>query len=75
MSNLGDRQQYITEVSGTSAEPDNILNYFYTLIAMACFYGGFLGMREITDIQADISALAARVNAAPVHKLKPFFPA
>ena len=70
LSSLGDRQQYITEISGTAAEPNNILNYFYTLIAMACFYGGFLGMREITDIQADISPLAARINVAPVHKLK-----
>lgn len=72
LSNLGDRQQYVTEVSGTSAEPDNILNIFYTLIAMACFYGGFFGMREVTDIQADISPLAARINVAPVHKLKTF---
>lgn len=72
LSNLGDRQQYVTEVSGTNAEPDNILNVFYTLIAMACFYGGFLGMREVTDIQADISPLAARINVAPVHKLKTF---
>ncbi|MDD3314796.1 MAG: ABC transporter permease [Syntrophaceticus sp.] len=70
LSSLGNRQQYIKEISGTAAEPNNILNYFYTLIAMACFYGGFLGMREITDIQADISPLAARINVAPVHKLK-----
>lgn len=72
LSNLGDRQQYIREVSGTSAEPDNILSYFYTLIAMACFYGGFLGMRVVTDIQADLSPNAARVSVAPVHKMKTF---
>lgn len=72
LSNLGERQQYVTEISGTSAEPNNILNIFYTLIAMACFYGGFLGMRDVTDIQADISPLAARINVAPVHKLKTF---
>ncbi|HHW49197.1 MAG TPA: ABC transporter permease [Clostridiaceae bacterium] len=69
---LSDRRQYIKEVSVTNAEPNDILNYFYALIAMACFYGCFLGMREITDIQADISPLAARVNTAPVHKLKTF---
>jgi len=39
---------------------------------MTCFYGGFWGMREVSDIQADISAVAARVNTAPVHKLKTF---
>jgi ABC-2 type transport system permease protein len=69
---LGDRRQYIKEVSGTTAKPNNILAYFYTLIAMSCFYGGFFGMREVTDIQADISPLAARVNVSPVHKLKTF---
>ena len=69
---LSDRRQYVNEVSPTSAEPNDVLNYFYTLIAMACFYGCFFGMREITDIQADISPLAARINIAPIHKLKTF---
>ncbi|HHV99607.1 MAG TPA: ABC transporter permease [Clostridiaceae bacterium] len=72
ISSLSERQQYVKEVSGTNAEPNNILNYFYSLIAMACIYGCFFGMREVTDIQADISPLAARVNISPVHKLKAF---
>lgn len=72
LSSIGDRRSYVQEVAGTAAEPNNVVNYFYTLIAMACFYGGFLGMREVTDIQANISARAARVNVAPVHKLKAF---
>lgn len=63
---------YVKEVSHSNAEPDNILLYFYSLIAMACFYGGFFGMREVSDVQADISPVAARVNTAPVHKLKTF---
>jgi ABC-2 type transport system permease protein len=69
---IGDHRQYTKEVSGTKAKPDNVLIIFYSLIAMSCIYGGFLGMREVTDIQADISPLAARVNASPVHKLKTF---
>ncbi|NLM46772.1 MAG: ABC transporter permease [Firmicutes bacterium] len=69
---LAGRRHYLAEVSGTAAEPDTVLNYFYTLIAMACLYGGFLGMREITDIEANISPLAARINVSPVHKLKAF---
>lgn len=72
LRNMSDRRQYVNEVSPTSAEPNDVLNYFYTLIAMACFYGCFFGMREITDIQADISPLAARINIAPIHKLKTF---
>ena len=63
------RPAAIREVSN-KAKPDNILNYFYTLIAMARFTADFSG-REIT-ISADISPLAARMNTAPVHKLKAF---
>jgi len=69
---LNNRINYVREVSGTTSEPNNILLYFYSLIAMTCFYGGFWGMREVSDIQADISAVAAIVNTAPVHKLKTF---
>jgi len=69
---LNNRINYVREVSGTTSEPNNILLYFFSLIAMTCFYGGFWGMRVVSDIQADISAVAARVNTAPVHKLKTF---
>lgn len=72
LDSVEDRHQYTKEGSATNTEPNNVTLYFYTLIAMACMYGGFFGMREITDIQADISPLAARVNIAPVHKLKTF---
>ncbi|MBE6831917.1 MAG: ABC transporter permease [Ruminococcaceae bacterium] len=69
---VSDRGEYTREVSGSSAEPNNVLNYFYSLIAMSCLYGGFWGLKEVTDIQADLSQRAARVNVAPVHKLKIF---
>lgn len=55
---------------GTTGKPDNIVNYYYALIAMTCFYGAFFGLKEITDSQADLSKRAARLNVAPVHKLK-----
>ncbi|PYG85770.1 ABC-2 type transport system permease protein [Ruminiclostridium sufflavum DSM 19573] len=55
---------------GTTDKPDTTVNYFYSLIAMACFYGAFIGMKEITDTQANLSKRAARLNVAPVHKLK-----
>lgn len=72
IGSIADRENYIEEVAGTASEPNTMLNYFYSLIAMACFYGGFFGIREISDIQADISPLAARVNVAPVHKIRTF---
>jgi len=61
---------YIKEDSVSKSNPNTVVNYFYTLIAMACLYGGFWGMKEMNDIQADLSAVGARVNLAPVHKLK-----
>lgn len=66
-----ERNEYTRGVQiGTKEKPDASVNYFYTLIAMACLYGSFFGLKEITDIQADLSKRAARLNVAPVHKLK-----
>lgn len=72
LDDLGTEQEYTKEVSGTNASPNNVLNYFYALIAMSCLYGGFFGMKEVSDIQANLSQRAARVNVVPVHKLKIF---
>lgn len=72
LETIENRVNYVREVSTTSADPNNVHLYFYSLIAMACFYGCFSGMREVSDIQADLSPLAARLNTAPVYKLKAF---
>lgn len=72
LQDLSDRRSYVKEVSGSGAEPNNVLNYFYVLIAMACLYGSFWGSKEIMDIQADQTERAARINTAPIHKLKAF---
>lgn len=69
---LKSQAEYTKEVSSKTADPDNSLSYFYSLIAMACLYGGFWGMKEVMDIQANLSHRAARVNLAPIHKLKTF---
>lgn len=45
---------------------------FYALISMAVMFGGFWGRREVEDIQANLSAQAARINMSPIHKLKAF---
>ena len=64
---------YLRDVPVTSAAPNSSYAYFYSLLAMACLYAGFWGVREVTDIQADLSPRAARVNVAPVKKSKAFF--
>lgn len=72
LSQLGSTEEYIEEAEKSTAPPSQILNYFYTLIAMACMYGAFFGSDEVTHIQANITDLAARLNLAPVHKMKAF---
>ncbi|MDF2556939.1 MAG: type transporter [Bacillales bacterium] len=72
MKDLGNRKNYLKDVPPGNAAPNWVLNYFYCLIAMTCLYGSFWGLREITSIQANFSPQAARLNMAPVHKLKVF---
>lgn len=71
-SSIATRADYLKEVSISKSAPDTTVNYFYTLIAMACLYGSFWGLKEVTAIQADLSTQGARVNVAPTHKLKVF---
>lgn len=66
------RVQFTSEVAITEGKMDMTLNYFYGLLAMACMYGAFFGTQEVNQIQANISHHAARINLAPVHKLKLF---
>jgi ABC-2 type transport system permease protein len=65
-------KEYTKEISPSKGVPNTTLNYFYALIAMTCLFGGFSGVKEITDIQGDLSKRAARINMAPVHKMKMF---
>ncbi|NMC55882.1 MAG: ABC transporter permease [Eubacteriaceae bacterium] len=69
---LSNKVQYLNEVPAGSANPDTVVYYFYTLIAMTCLYGSFWGQKEVSDIQANQSYVGARVNIAPTHKLKVF---
>lgn len=72
LNNISARTEYLKEISISKSAPDDIVGYFYTLIAMACLYGSFWGLKEVTSIQANLSAKGARVNVAPIHKLKMF---
>ncbi len=63
---------YLKETPAGASAPDNTVVYYFALIAMACLYGAFQGMNEVTAVQANQSYAGARVNLAPVHKLKVF---
>ena len=64
------RKDYLKEIPASKTTPDPSLIYFYSLIAMASLYGGFWGMRVVTEVQADLSPQGARISVVPVHKLK-----
>ncbi len=70
---LQSRRDFTESLPSGGGASDNTTLYFYSLVAMACLYGSFWGMKEVVDIQADLSQRAARVNVAPVHKMKVFF--
>lgn len=72
LTGISSRTEYLTAVSASHSNPDPIVNYFYALIAMTCLYGGFLGVKEVVAIQADLSAVGARINLAPTNKLMVF---
>jgi ABC-2 type transport system permease protein len=72
LANMPERGRFTRDARAGNAPMDPSVVYFFGLIAMACFYGGFFGSDEITDIQADITPRAARINVAPVHKMKTF---
>lgn len=71
---LSGKQTYLQEDPISKSNPDTLLNYFYALIGMSCVYGCFLGLNEIMVIQGNLSKEAARLNVAPIHKLKVLIP-
>ena len=72
ISEISVREDYLEEVPVSGSSPDTTVIYFYALLAMTCLYGSMVSMYEIIKIQADLSACAARINLAPVHKFKVF---
>lgn len=61
---------YIINSNAINNPPDLVLNHYYSLIAMACLFGAMYGLKEVCDIQANLSAKGARLNASPVNKVK-----
>lgn len=70
MEGITQKAVSVREVSVGGRTMDTMLQYFYILIGMACMYGGFYGIANAVDIQANLSPIAQRRNLAPVHKLK-----
>lgn len=72
MNDLLNPKTYLLEVSVSRHQPHPAVVLFYALLAMASLFGALWGVRIVHDTQADQSFQGARVNLAPVHKLKLF---
>lgn len=70
VSALTSQAEYVEEKSSTESNQDNVINYFYAVLAMVCLFASFAGCDRILKIQANVSALGQRRNMIPVHKLK-----
>lgn len=60
---------YNKETSIGNSQMDNLSQYFYALIAMTCLYGSIIGKQCVENIQANLSALGARREVSPAHKM------
>lgn len=67
---MADSTQYIIDASNRQNAPDTSLQFFYTVLGMACMYGATIGCVAITYIQSNQSSIAKRNTVAPIGKMK-----
>lgn len=66
---LTDYQECVKSVTVTGNEMNNSLNYYFSLIAMACLFGSFMGLTSALQLRGDQSPLAARRSVVPAGRL------
>lgn len=54
----------------TDSTPNVYMIYYFSLLAFVCIFAANWGMDEVKNMQANRSAVGARINAAPVSKMK-----
>jgi ABC-2 type transport system permease protein len=67
-----DFNEKFTEETPISSSMNMIVIYYYALLAMTCLFSAISGCYATGTIQANQTAIAARINVAPTHKLKAF---
>lgn len=70
---LENSSQYLETADFGREDYDPMEQYFYALIAMSCLYTCFLGLSLSTDLQGNLSGLAARRCMAPTKKAVSIF--
>lgn len=72
-TNIMDKLNEDNLISNDTKEVDISSVFFYTLIGMACMYGGFFGMDAVNDNEANMSKYGARFSVSPTNKFKTLF--
>ncbi len=67
---MGEYTTAVEQISLGGKTTNGNAQFFYAMIGMACLYGCFLGYGSAMGLQANLTALAARRCAGPVHRMK-----
>jgi len=63
---------YVEEESLGGEKPDPFIQYFFSVIAMTCLFGCYLGMDIATQLQGNVGAVGARRMVSSTSKTKMF---
>lgn len=65
--------EYVKEATLGGKETDGMIQYFFSLIAMTCMFGCFLGMEAAITLQANVNPVGARRCIGAVSKIWQLF--
>lgn len=64
--------EFASEATLTGKKVDGMVQYFYSLIGMACMFGSFIGYLVSVQLQANVSSIGLRRAISATSKLKQF---
>ncbi len=64
--------EFASETTLTGKKVDGMVQYFYSLIGMACMFGSFIGYLVSVQLQANVSSVGLRRAISATSKLKQF---
>lgn len=68
LESLGQDMTILKEENQTNGNMDNLLNYFYALLAMSSLYGCFMGVDGAIHFKANLSDIGARRVVASTNR-------
>ncbi len=71
---LEDKQAFVKEGNIMDAPTNNMMDYFYSLIAMNCLMGALIGLTAAVEFKADLTPLAARRVVASTSRFGVLLP-